>query len=63
MGALRAADPGNTAAVPVDLVIASAIGLDPHISPAAAAFQLARVAKARNMLAEQIQSLIDQHTE
>ncbi|MEJ8846907.1 potassium-transporting ATPase subunit KdpC [Variovorax rhizosphaerae] len=61
--ALRAADPNNTAPVPVDLVTASASGLDPHISPAAARYQALRVARARNMQAAQVEELITRHTE
>ncbi|MBC7918282.1 MAG: potassium-transporting ATPase subunit KdpC [Rhodoferax sp.] len=60
--ALRAADPGNNAAIPVDLVTASASGLDPHISLAAAQYQLARVAKARSLPVDKVQALIDQNT-
>jgi K+-transporting ATPase ATPase C chain len=61
--ALRLADPGNTAAIPVDLVTNSASGLDPHISPAAARFQLARIARLRGLSPSQVQDSIDAATE
>lgn len=63
VAALRAADPDNTAAIPVDLVTASASGLDPHISPAAAQYQVKRVAQARHLSVDKVQTLIDQATE
>jgi K+-transporting ATPase ATPase C chain len=63
IAALRAADPGNSVPVPVDLVTASASGLDPHISVAAAAYQAARVARARGLAVERVQALIATHTE
>jgi len=63
IAALQAADPGNRARVPVDLVTASASGLDPHISVAAANYQAARVARARGLPPARLQALIAAHTE
>jgi K+-transporting ATPase ATPase C chain len=62
LAALRTADPGNTAPVPVDLVTASASGLDPEISVAAAAYQAGRVARARGVAPEGVQALIAEHS-
>jgi K+-transporting ATPase ATPase C chain len=61
--ALRAADPNNTAPIPVDLVTASGSGLDPHISVATANYQIARVARARNLDVARVQQLVAQFTE
>src|SRR5512138_2455511 len=60
--ALKAADPSNTAPIPVDLVTASGSGLDPHISIAAAQYQVHRVAQARGLSDEAVQALVKQYT-
>ncbi len=61
--ALQAANPDNTLPIPVDLVTASASGLDPHISVAAALYQVHRVASARGLSEADVQSLVEQNTE
>jgi K+-transporting ATPase ATPase C chain len=61
VAALRAADPANTLAVPADLVTASASGLDPDISVAAARYQAARVARVRGLAPARVEALIGQH--
>jgi K+-transporting ATPase ATPase C chain len=61
--ALKAADPGNNDPIPVDLVTSSGSGLDPHISLAAAQYQLARVARVRGITQGEAQKIIDQNTQ
>jgi K+-transporting ATPase ATPase C chain len=61
--ALRAADPGNEAPIPVDLVTGSGSGLDPHVSPAAARWQVARVARVRGLDPKAVESLVARHTQ
>jgi K+-transporting ATPase ATPase C chain len=60
---LKAADPSNTQPIPADLVTTSASGLDPHISPAAAAYQIGRVARLRQLDPAAVKALVEQYTE
>jgi K+-transporting ATPase ATPase C chain len=63
IAALKVADPGNNQLIPVDLVTSSASGLDPHISVAAALYQVPRVARARGLSQDQVRALVMQFTE
>ena len=63
INALHAVDPGNTDPIPVDLVTFSASGLDPHISPAAAYYQLLRIVRVRGLPFDAVKALIVGHTE
>ncbi len=61
VAALRASDPGNTTPIPVDLVTASGSGLDPHVSPAGALWQVPRVARERGLPEEEVRALVESH--
>jgi potassium-transporting ATPase KdpC subunit len=63
IAALQALDPGARGPVPVDLVTASGSGLDPHISPAAAGYQVARVSRARGLPPREVRAIVRRHTE
>jgi K+-transporting ATPase ATPase C chain len=63
IAALKTADPSQTEPIPVDLVTASASGLDPHISPAAAAWQAPRIARLRGLSPDAVRGLVQQHTQ